>query len=281
MGAISHFVCDTIRKKWSTFQRNRTGNHPTDNWEKHDLTRRELNLVKLDRRQEEGPLVGRFHLEKLPSESLPASRYVAEPIRVPWGHRGGNCGRRNRKPPRTRTQWRPQCAGRTFIITTHHFLAAEGRAQSIRVFQTSPTSPFAFMQMQMKHVRRFCGTILPVLLEVKGQPRATMQPLCCQRETIPDGPMIFGISNFLTLSSSSAQMTSYSRRSPKIPAFSIPRCDIWPVWKRLSRLLVWISQLNWQDILSLTRQLSPPRTPTRPHPSSASTTSGKTDELSD
>lgn len=36
---------------------------------------------------------------------------------------------------------------------------------------------------------------------------------------------------------------------------SIPGYDIWSGWKRLSCLLVWISQLNWQGVPSLTRQL--------------------------
>ena len=38
-------------------------------------------------------------------------------------------------------------------------------------------------------------------------------------------------------------------------AISIPGYIIWSGWRRLSCLLVWISQLNWQDIPSLTRQL--------------------------
>lgn len=53
---------------------------------------------------------------------------------------------------------------------------------------------------------------------------------------------------------------------------SIPGYDIWSRWKRLSCLLVWISQLNWQGVPSLTRQL---------FFSLALTTSGKTDELGD
>lgn len=53
---------------------------------------------------------------------------------------------------------------------------------------------------------------------------------------------------------------------------STPGHDIWSGWKRLYCLLVWISQLNWQSIPSLTRQLFFPL---------VLTTSGKTDELGD